>query len=107
MFSVVWTWLSKEGFTSGNTPKDLSVKIKSTNTSVTDTLNVKTYRDSYETMIQDLEKWADHSMLNLIAQGKIGVDAEDVSAESVRLFNDLALFKKNVSEFISVVDKMD
>jgi len=104
---IYLVWTSKEGFTSGKTPKDTYAKIQATNTSLADILNVTTYRASYESMIQDLEKWADHSMLNLLAQGKIGTEATDSSSEEVRLFNDLALFKKNVTEFMEVVDKMD
>lgn len=97
-------WTSKEGFTSGKTPKDTHEKIKASNTALTDNLNVSTYRESYENIIQDLQKWSNHSMLNILAQGKIGVEKD---SESIRLFNDLALFKKNITEFADVVDKMD
>lgn len=103
---VYLVWTSKEGFTSGNTPKDTSTKIQASNTSLKDTLNIATYRTSYESMITDLEKWADNSMLNVIAQGKIGTDT-NTSTESVRLFNDLALFKKNVNDFMDVLHKME
>ena len=48
-------WTSKEGFTSGKTPKDTSTKIQATNTALTDILNTVTYRTSYESMINDLE----------------------------------------------------
>ena len=72
-------WTSKEGFTSGKTPKDTSTKIQSTNTSIGDILNIASYRTSYESMVQDLGKWADQSMLNIIAQGKIGVEAKKAS----------------------------
>ena len=58
-------------------------------------------------MVQELDKWADHSMLNLLAQGKIGAEATNTSSDGVKLFNDLALFKKNLAEFMEVVDKMD
>jgi len=101
---VGWTRYSKEGFTSGKTPKDLVTKITDANTELTDTLNVSTYRSSYEEMITELEKWADNSMLNLLAQGKIGVGD---SSESIRSFNDLAMFKKNVAELMNVLDKKD
>ena len=100
-------WTSKEGFTSGKTPKDTSTKIQASNTALSDTLNIVTYRTSYESMITDLEKWADHSMLNVLAQGKIGTEATDSSTEGIRLFNDLALFKKNVKEFMDVLHKME
>jgi hypothetical protein len=106
---LLWSWGIKntEGFTSGKTPKDIYAKIQSTNTSFSDILNITTYRDSYESMVEDLQKWADHSMLNLLAQGKIGTEATDTSADSVKLFNDLALFKKNVADFMEIVDKMN
>ena len=100
-------WTSKEGFTSGKTPKDTSTKIQSTNTAIADILNIATYRTSYESMVRDLEKWTDQSMLNIVAQGKIGVEANDTSTEGVRMFNDLALFKKNISEFMDVLNKME
>ena len=99
-------WTSKEGFTSGKTPKDTSTKIQATNTALSDILNTVTYRTSYESMIADLEKWADHSMLNILAQGKIGTQV-DSSTDGIRLFNDLALFKKNVKEFMDVLHKME
>jgi hypothetical protein len=104
---VYLVWTSKEGFTSGKTPKDTLTKIQGTNTTLSDILNVATYRESYEGMVQELDKWADHSMLNLLAQGKIGAEATNTSSDGVKLFNDLALFKKNLAEFIEVVDKMD
>lgn len=100
-------WTSKEGFTSGKTPKDTSTKIQSTNTAIADILNIASYRTSYESMVQDLGKWADQSMLNIIAQGKIGVAANETSSDGIRMFNDLALFKKNITEFMDVLHKME
>ena len=97
-------WTTKEGFTSGKTPKDTSVKIQATNTALTDTLNLATYRTSYESMVNDLEKWTDQSMLNLLAEGKIGTDKPN---EDIKLFNDLALFKKNITEFMDTLHKME
>jgi len=97
-------WNTKEGFTSGKTPKDTSTKIQSTNAALADTLNIATYRTSYETMVSDLEKWADQSMLNVLAQGNIGTDKP---TDDIKLFNDLALFKKNVTEFMDTLHKME
>lgn len=97
-------WTTKEGFTSGKTPKDTSVKIQATNTALSDTLNIATYRTSYESMVNDLEKWADQSMLNVLAEGKIGTDKP---TEDIKLFNDLALFKKNITEFMDTLHKME
>ena len=102
---VLWMRYSKrEGFTSGKTPKDLVTKLKDANNELLDTLNISTYRSSYEEMITELETWADKSMLNLLAQGKIGM--ED-SSETVRQFNDLASFKKNLGDLLNVLDKID
>lgn len=104
MTCVLWTYYSKrEGFTSGKTPKDLVTKLKDANNELLDTLNISTYRTSYEEMMMELETWADNTMLNLIAQGKVALEDGD----SVRTFNDLALFKKNLSELMNVLDKTD
>ena len=97
-------WTNKEGFTSGKTPKDTSTKIQASNTALTDNLNVVTYRSSYESMIQDLEKWADNSMLTLLAEGKIGVET---STDGIKQFNELAVFKTNIKEFMDVLHKME
>jgi hypothetical protein len=99
-------WTSKEGFTSGKTPKDTYTKIQATNTTLTDNLNIATYRSSYESIVQDLAKWTDHSMLTVLADGKIGTEIT-TSTENIRLFNDLALFKKNITEFMDVLHKME
>jgi hypothetical protein len=97
-------WTTKEGFTSGKTPKDTAVKIQAANTALSDTLNIATYRTSYESMVNDLEKWTDQSMLNVLAEGKIGTDKP---TEDIKLFNDLALFKKNITEFMDTLHKME
>jgi hypothetical protein len=55
-------------------------------------------------MVNDLEKWTDQSMLNLLAEGKIGTGKP---TEDIKLFNDLALFKKNITEFMDTLHKMD
>ena len=107
LFLLYCIWPRKEGFSSGKTPKDTVSIITSTNTSLKDLLNIPTYRSSYETMIQDLDTWADYNMLNLLAQAKIGTDAEDTSFNSIQQFNELAEFKKNLDEFLGVVNKME
>ena len=102
---LLWTKYSKrEAFTSGNTPKDLFAKVKSINTEISDTLNVSTYRSSYEDIILELETWADNNMLNLLAQG-MGTETVENSIKSVRIFNDLHSFKKNLNDTMSVLDK--
>jgi hypothetical protein len=102
---VIWTRVNKEGFTSGNAPKDTVEKIQGSNTELNDTLNVPTYRTSYEDMIGELETWADNSMLNLLAQGKIGLDSSDKCADAVSQFNDLATFKENLIKLLASLDQ--
>ncbi len=106
MVCVIWMWTTKEkeGFTSGNAPKDTLEKIKGSNTELNDTLNVSTYRTSYEEIIGELETWVDNSMLNILAQGKIGLDASDTAADAVNQFNDLALFKTNLAGLLTALD---
>lgn len=107
LFVLYLMWPRKEGFSSGKTPKDTESLISSTNTTLRDLLNIPTYRSSYEKMIQDLETWTNYNMLNLLAQAKIGTDANDTSFNSVQQFNALAEFKKNLDAFLDVVDKME
>lgn len=102
---VIWTWYNKEGFTSGNAPKDTLEKIKGSNTELNDTLNISTYRTSYEDIIGELELWADNSMLNLLAQGKIGLDSADKCADAISQFNDLFTFKTNLTNLMTSLDK--
>ena len=58
-------------------------------------------------MLQDLDKWANYNMLNLLAQAKIGTDATSTSSSYIQQFNELTEFKKNLDSFQDVFDKMD
>ena len=109
MFCVVWMKVTKpvEGFTSGNTPKDVHKKIQGSVNEMNDALALTTYRQPYEDSILELEKWTDNSMLKIIADGSIGTESADKQAESIRLFNDLAILKTNLSNMIAVLDKKD
>jgi hypothetical protein len=95
----LWTYSKKESFTSGNTPKDMLKKIQGLNTELVDTLNISSYRDSYETMIQELQTWCDHERLYLLTQ--------KITLKTASQFNELTAFKKNLIEFAESVDKMD
>ena len=107
MFFLYLIWPRKEGFSSGKTPKDTVSLITSTNTTLRDLLNIPTYRSSYDTMMQDLDMWANYNMLNLLAQAKIGTDSISTSSSSIQQFNELAEFKKNLESFQDVFDKME
>jgi len=95
----LWTHSKKESFTSGNTPKEMLKKIQGMNTELIDKLNVSSYRQSYESMVQELQKWADHARIDLLTQ--------KITLKTAKDFNDLTTFKKNLTEFIDSVDKMD
>lgn len=95
----LWTCSKRESFTAGNTPKDMLKKIQGMNTELIDTLNVSSYRETYETIIQDLQSWADHERLYLLTQ--------KTTMKTVQSFNDLSVFKKNLIEFSETVDNID
>jgi hypothetical protein len=107
VFCILWTKYAKpkiETFTSGKTPIDNLVNIKSTNSELADMLNKLKYRVSYEDTILELETWATNSQLSLVAKGVIGIDTLANSIEAVRQFNDLKVFKSNLNELINVLD---
>jgi hypothetical protein len=105
IFCAVWN--KREGFKSGNTPKDIQTKIQKMNNELLDSLNMSTYRSSYEETILELEKWADNSMLTIISEGKLGTDSAIKNVDSIRLFNDLASFKVNLNNMMAVLDKTE
>ena len=95
----LWTYSKKESFTSGNTPKDMLKKIQGMNTELIDTLNASSYRDSYESMIPELEKWCDHERLYLLTQ--------TITLKTAEQFNELTAFKENLMGFAESIDKID
>ena len=95
----LWTYSKKESFTAGNTPKDMLKKIQGMNTELIETLNASSYRETYESIIQDLQSWADHERLYLLTQ--------KTTMKTVQSFNDLSVFKKNLIEFSETVDNID
>ena len=104
---LIWTKYSKthvEGFSAGQSPKDILSKIKTTTNDLGDTLNKTKYRNDYEDIIVESETWATDSQLHLLVSGKIGVGALDDSIENVRRFNDLKLFKTNLNDLLNTLD---
>ena len=104
---VLWTKYAKgkvEGFASGKTPVDIVQKIKMTNNDLADTLNTIKYRSSYEDIIVESETWATNTQLQLLASSKIGVGTIDESIEGVRQFNELKIFKENLTELMNNLD---
>jgi len=104
---ILWTKYAKgkvEGFASGKTPTDILQNIKTTNNSIADMLNKIKYRSNYEDIIVELETWATESQLQLLASGNIGVGPITDSIESVRQFNELKVFKTNLTELMDTLD---
>lgn len=95
----LWKSSKKEGFASGNTPKDMLKKIQDMNTELIDTLNVSSYRDTYELIIKHLQTWADHECLHLLTQ--------KITIKTAEQFNELTMFKKNLMDFAEKVDNLD
>jgi hypothetical protein len=104
---VLWTKYAKdkvEGFASGKTPTDILEKIKTTNNDLADTLNKLKYRSSYEDIIVESETWATDTQLHLLTSGKIGVGTIDECSKQVQQFNDLQLFKTNLTNLMTTLD---
>ena len=104
---VLWTKFDKvkiEGFASGKTPSDIVQNIKKTNNDISDMLNKIKYRSDYEDMIVELETWTTDTQLQLLASGTIGVGPISESIESVRQFNDLKVFKTNLTDLMETLD---
>ena len=104
---LLWTKYSKskiEGFASGKTPTDIASKIKTANNDLSDVLNKTKYRNAYEDIIVECETWATESQLNLLASGRIGVGTLDESAEHIKRFNDLKVFKTNLNDLMNDLD---
>ena len=104
---VLWTKYAKgkvEGFASGKTPADIAQKIKTTNNDLADMLNKVKYRSQYEDIIVELETWSTDTQLQLLASGNIGVGPIAESIESVRQFNDLKVFKTNLTDLMETLD---
>jgi hypothetical protein len=104
---VLWTKYAKgrvEGFASGKTPTDVVQQIKTTNNDLSDTLNKLKYRSSYEDIIVESETWATDTQLLLLTTGKIGVGPIDECSKSVRQFNDLQVFKTNLTTLMNTLD---
>ena len=104
---VIWAKYSKskiEGFASGKTPTDVATKIKTSINDLSDILNRAKYRNAYEDIIVECETWATESQLNLLASGVIGVGTLDDSAEHIKRFNDLKLFKTKLNDLMNDLD---
>jgi len=108
--TIIWHWgvnknlLKREGFTTGNSPNETLEKLRSVNGNLVSSVNMSVHRDNYEEIVVELETWVNNSMAGILSDGSF--DAGTDTTETVKTFNDLAQFKKNLNEFVDVIDKM-
>ena len=110
--TIIWHWgvnknllkREREGFTTGNSPNETLEKLRSVNGNLVSSVNMSVHRDNYEEIVVELETWVNNSMAGILSDGSF--DAGTDTAETVKTFNDLAQFKKNLNEFVDVIDKM-
>jgi len=110
--TIIWHWgvnknllkREREGFTTGNSPNETLEKLRSVNGNLVSSVNMSVHRDNYEEIVVELETWVNNSMAGILSDGSF--DAGTDTTETVKTFNDLAQFKKNLNEFVDVIDKM-
>jgi hypothetical protein len=90
----------REGFEAGKTPTDFLKEMKSAVEAKNGNLNLSVYKTDYQNIITELDKSADLSMLEMITNKNINAPANQM------YFNTASDFKKNLSEFKSVLNSM-
>ena len=91
---------SQEGFENGKTPTDLLKTLKKDTDTTHGNLNITVYKSDYQEMVNELDKNTDVTMLNMVANKDLSKYTNQVQ------FNAASEFKKNLSEFKSVVNGM-
>ena len=88
----------REGFEVGKTPTDFLKELKSAVEAKNGNLNLSVYKKDYQAIITELDRNADLTMLEHISapEGKF----------SRGKFNDMFEFKRNLSEFKTIVNNM-
>ena len=110
--TIIWHWgvnknllkREREGFTTGNSPNETLEKLRSVNGNLVSSVNMSVHRDNYEEIVVELETWVNNSMAGILSDGSFNAGTD--TTETVKTFNDLAQFKKNLNEFVDVIDKM-
>ncbi len=90
----------REGFEVGKTPTDFLKEMKSEVEAKNGNLNLSVYKQDYKDIITELDKNTDLSMLEMITTKNINTSVSKMH------FNAASDFKKNLSEFKSVLNSM-
>lgn len=90
----------REGFEVGKTPTDFLKELKTMTDTKNGNLNLAVYKKDYQDILTELDKSTDLGMLEMIT-------TKDISNPVNRMyFNAASDFKKNLSEFKSVLSNM-
>jgi hypothetical protein len=90
----------REGFETGKTPTDVLKELKTMTDTKYGNLNLSVYKKDYQDIVAELDRNTDLAMLEMIA-------TKDVSTPTNRMyFNHASEFKKNLSEFKSILGNL-
>ena len=97
-FVYLWVTQQREGFAVGKTPAETINSLNALNDAKHGSLNMSVYKKNYQAIITELDRNADLTMLEHISapEGKF----------SRGKFNDMFEFKRNLSEFKTIVNNM-
>lgn len=90
----------REGFEAGKTPTDFLKEMKSAVQAKNGSLNLSVYKQDYQDLITEIDKGTDLAMLEMITTKNINTPVTQMT------FNHASDFKKNLSEFKSVLNSM-
>jgi|TARA_B100001057_G_C22562558_1_gene837895 hypothetical protein len=96
----------REAFTVETSPASIRQNISDQITELSDYLAIYSYKNNYEDLIIELDKWCDLQLLSILIKGKIG--AESYSSEAgtdIRSYNSLIDFKANLNKTMAFLDK--
>ena len=90
----------REGFEVGKTPTDFLKELKSAVEARNGNLNLSVYKKDYQAIITELDRSTDLGMLEMITTKNINAPINQM------YFNYASEFKKNLSEFKTVLNGM-
>jgi ABC-type antimicrobial peptide transport system permease subunit len=90
----------REGFEVGKTPTDFLKELKSAVEAKNGSLNLSVYKKDYQNIINELDRSTDLGMLEMITTKNINTPINQM------YFNHASEFKKNLSEFKTVLNSM-
>jgi hypothetical protein len=95
----VWIVQQREGFETGKTPKDALAILKTASETKNGNLNLSVYKQDYQNIVTELDKYTDLTMLETIS-------STQQSLSMAKTFNEWNDFKKNLGEFKTTLGNM-